>query len=38
MDLYELLEITQEEFNMDLLKKQYHKMCLEGLLIGVLNI
>ena len=29
MDLYELLEISQEEFNMDLLKKQYHKMCLK---------
>ena len=26
MDLYELLEIPQEEFNMDLLKKNYHKM------------
>jgi len=29
MDLYELLEISQEEFNMDLLKKQYHKMCFK---------
>ena len=27
MDLYELLEISQEKFNMDILKKQYHKMC-----------
>ena len=27
MDLYELLEIKEEEFNMDILKKQYHKMC-----------
>jgi len=27
MDLYELLEIDEEEFNMDILKKQYHKMC-----------
>ena len=27
MDLYELLEISQEDFNMDILKKQYHKMC-----------
>ena len=29
MDLYELLEISQEEFNMDLLKKNYHKMCFK---------
>ena len=29
MDLYELLEISQEDFNMDLLKKQYHKMCFK---------
>ena len=27
MDLYGLLEISQEGFNMDILKKQYHKMC-----------
>jgi len=27
MDLYKLLEIKEEEFNMDILKKQYHKMC-----------
>ena len=27
MDLYGLLEISQEEFNMDILKKNYHKMC-----------
>ena len=29
MDLYELLEIKEEDFNMDILKKQYHKMCLK---------
>jgi curved DNA-binding protein CbpA len=29
MDLYELLEMPQEEFNMDLLKKNYHKMCFK---------
>ena len=29
MDLYELLEIPQEDFNMDLLKKNYHKMCFK---------
>ena len=29
MDLYELLEIDEEDFNMDLLKKQYHKMCFK---------
>jgi curved DNA-binding protein CbpA len=27
MDLYELLEIKEKDFNMDILKKQYHKMC-----------
>ena len=27
MNLYELLEIKEEEFNMDILKKNYHKMC-----------
>tara|TARA_A100001015_G_scaffold237997_2_gene270767 strand:+ start:340 stop:1158 length:819 start_codon:yes stop_codon:yes gene_type:complete len=27
MDLYELLEIDEKDFNMDILKKQYHKMC-----------
>ena len=29
MDLYELLEIDEKNFNMDILKKQYHKMCLK---------
>ena len=29
MDLYELLEIDENDFNMDILKKQYHKMCLK---------
>ena len=27
MDLYELLEIDEKDFDMDILKKQYHKMC-----------
>jgi len=37
MDLYELLEIPQEEFNM--INKSFRDLlCLEGLLIGVLNI
>ena len=27
MDLYVLLEIDEKDFNMDILKKQYHKMC-----------
>jgi curved DNA-binding protein CbpA len=27
MNLYELLEIDENDFNMDILKKQYHKMC-----------
>ena len=27
MDLYGLLEIDENNFNMDILKKQYHKMC-----------
>ena len=29
MNLYELLEINENNFNMDILKKQYHKMCLK---------
>ena len=29
MDLYELLEISQEDFDMDILKKNYHKMCFK---------
>jgi len=29
MELYELLEINEDDFNMDILKKQYHKMCLK---------
>ena len=29
MDLYELLEIDENNFNMNILKKQYHKMCLK---------
>jgi len=29
MDLYGLLEIVEKDFNMDILKKQYHKMCLK---------
>ena len=29
MNLYELLEINEQNFNMDILKKQYHKMCLK---------
>ena len=29
MDLYGLLEIDENDFNMDILKKQYHKMCLK---------
>ena len=29
MDLYELLEISQEDFDTNSLKKNYHKMCLK---------
>ena len=29
MNLYELLEIDENNFNMNILKKQYHKMCLK---------
>ena len=29
MNLYELLEIDEKDFNMNILKKQYHKMCLK---------
>jgi curved DNA-binding protein CbpA len=29
MDLYELLEIDENNFNINSLKKQYHKMCLK---------
>lgn len=29
MNLYELLEIDEQNFNMNILKKQYHKMCLK---------
>ena len=29
MDLYGLLEIDENNFNMNILKKQYHKMCLK---------
>ena len=27
MDLYGLLEIDENDFDMDILKKNYHKMC-----------
>ena len=30
MNLYELLEIDEKDFNMNILKKQYHKMCLKN--------
>jgi len=29
MDLYELLEINENNFNINSLKKNYHKMCLK---------
>ena len=29
MNLYELLEIDENNFNMNILKKQYHKMCFK---------
>jgi len=29
MNLYELLEIDENNFDMNILKKQYHKMCLK---------
>ena len=29
MNLYELLEIDENNFDMDILKKNYHKMCLK---------
>ena len=29
MDLYELLEINENNFNINSLKKNYHKMCFK---------